>query len=90
MFAQKPLTFAEWNGVASGGGVAAHADDAHAALRELVQVSQAPLSKKGKQPGMLILILDEMDQLISQDCGILYSLFTLPQVPRLPPSSCIF
>ena len=38
-------------------------------------------AKKGKgSSGMLILILDELDQLRSQDCSILYRLFSLPQV----------
>ena len=66
---------------AAGAGVAAHADDAQAGLRELAQAPQATPSKKGKQAGMLVLILDEMDQLLSQDCAILYTLFSIPQVP---------
>ncbi len=78
------LTSADGNGVASGAGVAAPADEAHAALRELAQAPLATPSKKGKQAGVLILILDEMDQLISQDRAILYSLFSLPQVITIP------
>lgn len=53
-----------------------------------MQAPPATPLKKGKQPGMLVLILDEMDQLISQDCTILYTLFSLPQVcPLLAPNS---
>ena len=55
--------------------------DAKEAFSEYTQMAMGSPSKKAKhQPGMLILILDELDQLRSQDSGILYSLFGLPQV----------
>lgn len=41
------------------------------------------MKKGSKTKGMLILILDELDSLRSQDCSILYSLFALPQVQKI-------
>ncbi len=56
--------------------------DTEEALREYCQLHPQTPAKKGKTSGhgMLILVLDELDQLRSQDCNILYSLFSLPQV----------
>lgn len=54
------------------------------ALRECVQLPLGTPAKKGKAPPrMLMLILDELDLLRSQDCNILYNLFALTQVCRL-------
>ena len=59
--------------------------DPQEALKDYVQlpISNTPVKKGGLPHSMLILILDELDSLRSQDCSILYSLFGLPQVQNL-------
>lgn len=55
--------------------------------RSLEQPSEAPGARrlsssgsKGKRGGgMAVVVLDEMDQLLSQDHSVLYDLFRLPQ-----------
>ena len=48
-------------------------------------------SKSRRARGMAVIVLDEMDQLLSQDHSVLYDLFRLPQAspsvrkPILPP-----
>lgn len=56
--------------------------DAEQVFRDFCQMQSVIQAKKGKGygTGMLILILDELDQLRSQDCSILNSLFSIPQV----------
>ena len=50
-------------------------------------------SKSRRARGMAVIVLDEMDQLLSQDHSVLYDLFRLPQarssnrMPVLPPVS---
>ena len=60
--------------------------DPQEALKEYVHLptSNTPMKKGSQSQSMLILILDELDSLRSQDCSILYSLFGLLQVKGLP------
>ena len=70
-------------GVGSGGH-----ENALGVLKEFVQQPQQSTPvKKSRQhtQGMLVLILDEMDQLMSQSRSVLYELFALPQVPAFGP-----
>lgn len=55
-------------------------EDSLQALKELVTQPQGTPAKRAGKRGMLLLILDEMDRLASQDRGILHELFSLPQV----------
>ena len=62
-----------------------------AALKDFVQQPlQSTPMKKSRQhtQGMLVLILDEMDQLMCQSRSVLYELFALPQVPAFDHRGC--
>lgn len=61
-----------------------HSEAAAAGSRRL---SSGGKGKRGR--GMAVVVLDEMDQLLSQDHSVLYDLFRLPQASLLNQASWI-
>ena len=61
-----------------------HNGAAPAAIRRL-----STGGKSKRAGGMAVVVLDEMDQLLSQDHSVLYDLFRLPQASLLSQACCV-
>lgn len=89
-----------WLPACAGAQTASTSEGPQAALeglkRALEQHSEAAAADrrlstggKGKRArGMAVVVLDEMDQLLSQDHSVLYDLFRLPQASLLSQACC--